>query len=136
MTVNNLDGTLYIAHLMAAAGGNSSSPGALVNYSTWRSRTYIPVRIRVSSWPTTGAGAKASAMRFSLRNSSDVTMSDSIQINRGDTGWHTFAIIGSVQTGLFRISGRALGFCNYSTPGGAVYDPTGDAFPWSGQIEF
>lgn len=125
---------------MEAEGGTSASMGQLVPYSTGRSHTGGIIRVKVNAWPSSPAAAAAvSAIRLSLRRASGTAITSTVQINRGQTGYVNFRTIAgstNIPAGTFYISGRARGICNYSTPGGYVYDPVGDAFTWSGTIQY
>lgn len=140
MASASLAATLNLAHITQAAGGNSNSLGPATPYATGRSHTGGIIRIRINSWPNSpAAAARATAIRFSLRRASGTVITNSVQINRGNTGWVSFFTPGgssSIPAGSFFITGRARGFCNYSTPGGSVYDPVGHEFSWSGTIEY
>lgn len=141
MAVGALSGTLNLAHSFPAAGGDTAT-GEITNYSKqrslWKSGT---IRIRITSWPTSGAAGKAKALKFRLRTPGGTVKTQWVTIARGSTGWRSFTvpITGSttIPAGWFCITGRAVGSCNYVPyMGGTVYPDPPHEFTWNGQIEY
>ncbi len=141
MAVGDLSSTLNLAHSFPADGGDTKT-GAITNYTKKRNLYKNgTIRIRITSWPTSGAAGKAKGVQFRLRTPAGTVKTQWLQIARGSTAWHSFRVptTGSttISAGEFCISGRAVGSCNY-TPymGGTVYPDPPHEFTWHGQIEY
>ncbi len=136
MATKDSDATLYLAH----ATTTTTALGELVRFDKRRTHKGGIARFRIRSWGSSGPFKNCTAIRVSLRNAAGVTFTRSIEIKRGDTGWKTFTTLNEGSSNLpsveFRVSMRARGACNYSTPGGYVYDPVGHQFTAPVAIEW